>query len=174
MAHQKRNQGNFGNPEHNGKPHAACELTLPEEAEVLIQLALEELADILVDYPHHATYCFASITRLAHTNENISYLARRFGMWLWMKVLAFEIEEPLCFSELAAHFDTELREAETVIDELVSAGEFNMEWNEEGQLKLAPCMLKETVIYFAEQVLSGIEDAEQAEGEDTEHGSWLL
>ncbi len=168
MAQEQRHQGNFDNSEHNGNPQAAGELTLPEEAEVLIHLALEELVDILVDYPHHATYCFASITRLAHTDENISHLARRFGMWLWIKVLAFEIEEPLCFSELAAHFDIALREAETVIDELVRAGEFDMEWDEEGRLKLAPRMLKETVIYFAEQVLSGIEAAERAEGEDPE------
>lgn len=161
MAQQRRTPDSLGEPGHNGNSHADDGPTLPEEAESLIQIVFEEFEDVLGDYPHHATYCFASITRLAHTDENLSHLARRVGMWLWIKVLSFEIESPLSLKELAEHFDIGTKALRTVIDELVRAGEFDMEWHRKGQIKLAPRMLRETVIYFAEQVLSGIEEAER-------------
>ena len=172
MAHERRNFS-FGEPGHNGNHHgdAMDELSLPEEAAFLIQLAFEELEDVLIDYPHHGTYCFAAITRLAHPEIELSFIARRIGMWLWMEVLVFQIEEPLSLSELAEHFDIPQEVLENALDELVSAQEFEMEWKEKGEVKLAPRLLSETVIHFAEQVLGGIEDAERALEEEKAESS---
>ena len=164
MKQKKRNQGNFDNSEQNGNPPVPEELTLPEEALFLIQLIFEEFEEIMINYPHHAGYCFASITRLVETTENLSEFARRLGMWLWIEVLAFQIEEPLDLTELAEHFDIDQAAIQTGITELVDAEEFEIEWEREGHIKLVPRMLKETVIYFAEQVLNGIEAGEQEEG----------
>ena len=57
-----------------------------------------------------------------------------------------------------------LDSAHAGIDELVNAKEFEIEWEREGHIKLVPRMLKETVIHFAEQVLSGIEAGKHEEG----------
>ena len=164
MRHKKRHQDNFGNSEQNGNPPVPEELTLPEEAIFLIQLIFEEFEEIIINYPHHAGYCLASITRLVDTSENLSQFARRLGMWLWIEVLAFQIEEPLDLTELAEHFEIDQKAIQTGISELVNAEEFEIEWEREGHIKLVPRMLKETVILFAEQVLNGIEASEQEEG----------
>ncbi len=171
MAHEPRTLS-FGGPEHNGDYADALEdFSLPEEAAFLIQLAFEELEEVLADYPHHGTYCFAAITRLVHTEVELSPLARRIGMWLWMEVLAFQIEEPLSISELAEHFEVLPKTVENVIDELAKAKEFEVEWKEKDEIKLAPRLLGETVIHFAEQVLSGIEESERALQEEKEDDS---
>lgn len=164
MTQKKRNHSNFSNSERNGNPPVPDELTLPEEALFLIQLIFEEFEEIMINYPHHAAYCLASITRLVDTTQNLSLSARRLGMWLWIEVLAFQTEEPLDLTELAEHFDLDQNAIQTGIDELVNAEEFEIEWEREGHIKLVPRMLKETVIHFAEQVLSGIEAGEQEEG----------
>ena len=164
MKEKKQNQSNLDNSEQNGNPPVSDELTLPEEAMFLIQLIFEEFEEILINYPHHAGYCLASITRLVDTTENLSQFARRLGMWLWIEVLAFQTEEPLNLTELAEHFETDQDTVQTGIDELVNAEEFEVEWEREGHIKLVPRMLKETVIHFAEQVLSGIRAGEQEEG----------
>ena len=163
----QENQNNFGHPEQNGNDLGPQELTLSEEATFLIRLVFEEFEELLSDYPHHAAYCFASITHLADTTENLSDFARRLGMWLWIEVLSFQTEEPLSLSELVEHFEADVTTVQTGIDELVKAGEFKMEWQQENKIKLAPRMSKETVIHFAAQVLNGIEMGEQEEGTET-------
>jgi hypothetical protein len=159
MAQAPRNQDNAQNGNHPDFE----ELTPPEEAALLIQLIFEEFEEILMNYPHHAAYCFAAITRLAGTTENLSYFARRLGMWLWIEVLTFQIEEPLSLDELAEHFETDTETVRTGIDELQKIREFDIESEGKGQIKLVPRMSKETVTHFAEQVLSGIEAGEQEE-----------
>ena len=89
MRKKKKKQGNFDNSEQNDSPAVSDELTLAEEAGFLIHIAFEEFEEIIINYPHHAAYCFASITRLADTTENLSHFTRRLGMWLWIEVLAF-------------------------------------------------------------------------------------
>ena len=69
--------------------------------------------------------------------------------------------------ELAEHFDTDVETVQTGINELVKTGHFKMEWEQQDQIKLVPRMLKETVIHFAEQVLSGIEAGEKEEGAES-------
>ncbi len=167
MEHEKQNGDNFGDPEQNGDHLDAEELTLQEEAGFLIQLIFEEFEELLNDYPHHAAYCFASIIHLSDTAENLSDFARRLGMWLWIEVLSFQTEDPLNLSELAKHFETDVKTVQIGIDELVKTGHFKMEWQQEDKIKLAPRMLKETVIHFAEQVLNGIEMGEQEEGAES-------
>ncbi|MYC77830.1 SMC-Scp complex subunit ScpB [Candidatus Poribacteria bacterium] len=164
MTQKKRNHGNLSNSEQNGNPPVPNELTLREEGLFLIQLIFEEFEEIIINYPHHAAYCLASITRLVDTAENLPQFARRLGMWLWIEVLAFQTEEPLDLTELAEHFEIDREAIQTGIDDLVNAEEFGIEWEREGHIKLVPRMLKETVIHFAEQVLSGIEAGEQEEG----------
>ena len=164
MEQKKPNQDNFSDPGQNGNHLDIEELTLSEEAAFLIQLIFEEFEELLNDYPHHAAYCFASIIHLSDTAENLSHFARRLGMWLWIEVLSFQTEEPLSLSELADHFETDVKTVQTGIDELAKAGQFKMEWQQENTIKLAPRMLKETVIHFAEQVLKGIKMGEQEEG----------
>ena len=78
---EKLNQDNFGNSEQNGNGSDSDELTLSEEAALLIQLIFEEFEELLNDYPHHAAYCFASIIHLSETTEDLSHFARRLGMW---------------------------------------------------------------------------------------------
>ena len=164
MKQEKQNGANFSDPGQNGNHLDIEELTLSEEAAFLIQLIFEEFEELLNDYPHHAAYCFASIIHLSDTAENLSHFARRLGMWLWIEVLSFQTEEPLNLSALAKHFETDVKTVQTGIDELAKAGQFKMEWQQENTIKLAPRMLKETVIHFAEQVLKGIKMGEQEEG----------
>ena len=164
MEHEKQNGDHFGEQDQNGHHLDGEELTLPEEAAFLIELIFEEFEELLNDYPHHAAYCFASIMHLVDTAENLSHFARRLGMWLWIEVLSFQTEEPLNLTELAKHFETDVKTIQIGIDELVNTGQFKMEWQQENKIKLAPRMLKETVIHFAEQVLSGIEMGKQEEG----------
>ena len=164
MKQEKQNENFFSEPEQNGNHLDIEELTLSEEAAFLIQLIFEEFEELLNDYPHHAAYCFASIIHLSDTAENLSHFARRLGMWLWIEVLSFQTEEPLNLSALAKHFETDVKTVQTGIDELAKAGQFKMEWQQENTIKLAPRMLKETVIHFAEQVLKGIKMGEQEEG----------
>ena len=164
MIQRKQSQSNLGNSEQNGNHAVANELTLSEEATFLIRLIFEEFEEIIINYPHHAAYCFASITHLVETTENLSHLARRLGMWLWIEALAFQIEEPLDLKEIADHFEIGMETVQSGISELVQAGEFKMEWEQKERIKIVPCMLKETVIHFAEQVLNGIEASEQEEG----------
>lgn len=161
---EKLNQDNFGNSEQNGNGSDSDELTLSEEAALLIQLIFEEFEELLNDYPHHAAYCFASIIHLSETTEDLSHFARRLGMWLWIEVLSFQTEEPLSLRKLAEHFDTNVKNIRTGINELVKTGQFKIEWKRRNQIKLAPRMIKETVINFAEQVLSGLEAGEREEG----------
>ena len=59
---EQEKQDTLGNPEQNGNPLGSHELTLSEEAAFLIRLVFEEFEELLSDYPHHAAYCFASIT----------------------------------------------------------------------------------------------------------------
>lgn len=167
MEHQKQNGNNFRDPEHNGNHLDVEELTLPEEAAFLIQLIFEEFEEVLNDYPHHAAYCFASIIYLSDTTENLSHFARRLGMWLWIEVLSFQTEEPLSLQDLAKHFETDVKVVQAGIDELVKTGQFEMEWKHRNKIKLVPRMRKETVIRFAEQVVSGIEMGEQEEGAES-------
>ena len=164
MKQKKRNQGNFDNSEQNGSHPVVEELTLPEEAMFLIQLIFEEFEEIIINYPHHAAYCFASITRLVNTTENLSHFTRRLGMWLWIEVLAFQTEEPLDLMEFVEQFEMDVETIETGINELVNMEEFQIEWEQEKQIKLVPRMSKETVIHFAEQVLSGIRAGKNEEG----------
>ena len=166
MKHEKQNGNNANDPEQNGNHLDIEELTLSEEAAFLIQLIFEEFEELLNDYPHHAAYCFASIIHLSDTAENLSHFARRLGMWLWIEVLSFQTEEPLNLGDLAEHFETDVKTVQRGIDELVETGQFKMEWKQQNKIKLAPRMLKETVIHFAEQVVSGIEMGEQEEGAD--------
>ena len=161
---KKKNQDNFDNSEQNGSPSVSDELTLAEEAGFLIQIAFEEFEEIIINYPHHAAYCFASITRLVETTENLSHFTRRLGMWLWIEVLAFQIEEPLDLAEFVEQFEVDLKSIQFGINELVNMKEFEIEWEQEKQIKLVPRMSKETVIHFAEQVLSGIRAGKQEEG----------
>lgn len=164
MKKKEQNQSNLNNSEQNGNPSDSDELTLSEEAALLIQLIFEEFEELLNDYPHHAAYCFASIIHLSETTEDLSHFARRLGMWLWIEVLSFQIEEPLSLRKLAEHFDTNVKNIQTGINELVKTGQFKIEWKRRNQIKLAPRMIKETVIHFAEQVLSGLEAGESEEG----------
>lgn len=164
MKKKKQNQGNFDNSEQNGSPAVSDELTLAEEAGFLIQIAFEEFEEIIINYPHHAAYCFASITRLVETPENLSHFTRRLGMWLWIEVLAFQTEEPLDLAEFVEQFEIDLETIQTGINELVNTREFEIEWEQEKQIKLVPRMSKETVIHFAEQVLSGIRAGKHEEG----------
>ena len=164
MKKQKQNQSNLDNSEQNGSPSVSDELTLAEEAGFLIQIAFEEFEEIIINYPHHAAYCFASITRLVETTENLSHFTRRLGMWLWIEVLAFQTEEPLDLTEFVEQFEVDLETIQTGINELVNTKEFEIEWEQEKQIKLVPRMSKETVIHFAEQVLSGIRAGKQEEG----------
>lgn len=164
MGQEHRDQSNLSNPGQNGDHLDLEELTPPEEASLLIQLVFEEFEEILMNYPHHAAYCFASITRLANTTANLSHFARRLGMWLWVEVLSFQIEEPVSLDELAEHFDTDMETVQTGINELEGIREFEMEWELSGRIKLIPRMSKETVIRFAEQVLTGIKAGERGEG----------
>ena len=157
MAQEPRNQDDLGGPEQNGNHLDLGEPTPPEEAALLLRFAFEEFEEIVINYPHHAAYCFAAITRLAGTNEDLSTFARRLGMWLWMEVLAFQIEEPLSLKELAEHLETDMQAVLTGIDELVEIREFDIEWKRKQQIKLIPRMSKETVAQFAEHVISGIE-----------------
>ena len=152
---------NIDSSKQNGNHLDLEELTPPEEASFLIQIAFEEFEEILTNYPHHAAYCFASITRLASTTENLSHFARRLGMWLWVEVLAFQTEEPLSLSELAEHFETDAQTVQSGIEDLEKIREFEMEWELKGRIKLVPRMSKETVTHFANQVLTGIEAGEQ-------------
>ena len=62
-----------------------------------------------MNYPHHTAYCFAAITRLAGTTEDLSNFVRRVGMSLWIEVLAFQIEEPLSLKALAEHLETDVK-----------------------------------------------------------------
>lgn len=163
MEQEHRDKSSCGSPEHNGNHPDSEELTPSEEAVFLIQLIFEEFEEILTNYPHHAAYCFASITRLASTTEKLSYFARRLGMWLWIEVLSFQIEEPLSLDKLAEHFETDTETVQTGIEELEKIKEFEMEWELKGRIKLIPRMSKETVTHFANQVLSGIEAGEQEE-----------
>lgn len=164
MKQKAQDQRNFGNSEQNGN-HPLPEAPTPsEEATFLIQLTFEEFEEIIINYPHHAAYCFASITDLAETTENLSHFARRLGMWLWIEVLAFQIEEPLALMKFAEHFETDLETVQIGINQLVDAEKFKIEWEREGEIKLAPRMSKETVIHFAEQVLNGIKVGEREEG----------
>ena len=140
------------------------ELTLSDEAAFLIGLVFEEFEDLLNDYPHHAAYCFSSIIHLSDTAEDLSHFARRLGMWLWIEVLSFQTEEPLSLSKLADHFETDVKTIQNGINELIKTGQFKMEWKQRNKIKLVPRMLKETVLRFAEQVVSGIEIGEQEEG----------
>ncbi len=160
MAQAPRNQDNS----QNGKHPDLEELTPPEEAAFLIRFAFEEFEEIIMNYPHHSAYCFAAITRLAGTNEDLTNLTRRIGMWLWMEVLAFQIEEPLILKELAADLEIDVETVLTGIDELVRIREFDIESKHKQKIKLIPRMSKETVTHFAEQVLSGIEAGQQVEG----------
>ena len=164
MKQENQNRNNFGNSEQNGNGSVSDELTLSEEAASLIHLIFEEFEELLNDYPHHAAYCFASIIHLSETTEELSHFARRLGMWLWIEVLAFQIEEPLSLRKLAEHFDTNVKNVQTGINELVKTGQFKIEWKRRNQVKLAPRMIKETVIHFAEQVLSGLEAGEREGG----------
>ena len=164
MKKKKQNQSNLDNSEQNGSPSVSDELTLAEEAGFLIQIAFEEFEEIIINYPHHAAYCFASITRLVNTTENLSHFTRRLGMWLWIEVLAFQTEEPLDLMEFVEQFEVDLETIQTGINELVNTKEFEIEWEQEKQIKLVPRMTKETVIHFAEQVLSGIRAGKNEEG----------
>ncbi|MDE0400174.1 MAG: hypothetical protein OXL96_20450 [Candidatus Poribacteria bacterium] len=164
MEKKKQNRNNFGDPGQNGNPLDIGELTLSEEAAFLIQLIFEEFEELLNDYPHHAAYCFASIIHLSDTDEDLSHFARRLGMWLWIEVLSFQTEEPLSLRKLADHFETDVKTVQNGIDELVKTGQFEMEWKHQNKIKLVPRMLKETVLRFAEQVVSGIEAGKQEEG----------
>ncbi len=164
MAQEQQNEGHFGNSEQNGNGSVSDELTLSEEAAFLIHLIFEEFDELLNDYPHHAAYCFASIIHLSETTEDLSHFARRLGMWLWIEVLSFQIEEPLSLRKLAEHFDTNAKNVQTGINELVKTGQFKIEWERSNQIKLAPRMIKETVMRFAEQVLSGLEAGEREGG----------
>lgn len=164
MTKKKQNQGNSDPSQQNGNSAVSDELTLAEEAGFLIHVAFEEFEEIIINYPHHAAYCFASITRLADTTENLSYFTRRLGMWLWIEVLAFQTEEPLDLTEFVEQFEVDVETIETGINELVTAEEFKIEWEQEKQIKLVPRMTKETVIHFAERVLSGIRAGKQEEG----------
>ena len=162
MEYKKENGNNFAKPGQNGNPLEE-ELTLSEEAALLIRLILEQngeddgFKDILMNYPHHAAYCFAAITRLADTTAEVSHFARRLGMWLWVEVFSFAIEEPLSIRRLAKHFDTDAKTVQNAIDELVKIRDFDIEWHEKNKIKLIPRMSEETVRNFAERVLSGIE-----------------
>lgn len=164
MKKKKQNQSNLDNSEQNGSPSVSDELTLAEEAGFLIQIAFEEFEEIIINYPHHAAYCFASITRLVETTENLSHFTRRLGMWLWIEVLAFQIEEPLDLAEFVEQFEVDLKSIQAGINELVNMKEFEIEWEQEKQIKLVPRMAQETVIHFAEQVLSGIRAGKNEEG----------
>ena len=166
MTQKKRNHGNFSNSEQNGNPPVRDELTLAEEATFLIHLIFEEggFEDLLMNYPHHAAYCFAAMTRLADTTAEVSHFARRLGMWLWIEVFSFQIEEPLSLRELAKQLDTDTKTIQNGIDELVKIRDFDVEWQERDEIKLIPRMSKETVLTFAERVLRGIEAGEQEEG----------
>ena len=167
MKTKKPNRNNFGEPGQNGNHLNIEELTLSEEAAFLIRLIFEEFEELLNDYPHHAAYCFASIIHLSDTAEDLSHFARRLGMWLWIEVLSFQTEEPLSLSELADHFETDVKTVQKGIDELVKTGQFEMEWKQQNKIKLVPRMLKETVLRFAEQVVSGIEMGEREEGAES-------
>ena len=160
MAQAPRTQDNTQNGNHSD----LAELTPPEEAAFLIRFAFEEFDEIIMNYPHHSAYCFAAITRLAGTSENLSNRARRIGMWLWMEVLAFQIEEPLVLKELAEDLEIDVKSVLTGIDELVEIREFDIESKNKQEIKLIPRMSKETVNHFAEQVLSGIEAGQQEKG----------
>ena len=164
MKTKKPNRNNFGEPGQNGNHLNIEELTLSEEAAFLIRLVFEEFEELLNDYPHHAAYCFASIIHLSDTAEDLSHFARRLGMWLWIEVLSFQTEEPLSLKALADHFETDVKTVQNGIDELVKTGQFEMEWKQQNKIKLVPRMLKETVLRFAEQVVSGIEMGEREEG----------
>ena len=164
MAQAAQDQSNLDGSKQNSN-HPVPEVPTPsEEATFLIQLTFEEFEEIIINYPHHAAYCFASITHLAETTENLSHFARRLGMWLWIEVLAFQIEEPLEFTKFVEHFETDLETVQAGINELVNAEEFEIEWEREGHIKLTPRISKETVIHFAEQVLNGIKAGEYEEG----------
>ena len=162
MEYKKQNENNFAEPGQNGNPLEE-ELTLSEEAALLIRLIFEQngeddgFKDILMNYPHHTAYCFAAITRLADTTAEVSHFARRLGMWLWVEVFSFAIEEPLSIRRLAKHFDTDAKTIQNAIDELVKIRDFDIEWHEKNKIKLIPRMSEETVRIFAEKVLSGIE-----------------
>lgn len=162
MEYKKQNGNNFAEPGQNGNPLEE-EWTLSEEAALLIRIVFEEgseeggFKDILMNYPHHAAYCFAAITRLADTTAEVSHFARRVGMWLWIEVFSFQIEEPLSIRKLAKHFDTNAKTILNAIDELVKIRDFDIEWHEKNKIKLIPRMSEETVHNFAEKVLSGIE-----------------
>ena len=164
MAQEAQDQSNFGDSEPKGNLPIPGAPTPSEEATFLIQLIFEEFEEIIINYPHHAAYCFASITHLAETTENLSHFSRRLGMWLWIEVLAFQIEEPLALMKFVEHFETDLTTIQSGINELANAQEFEIEWEREGQIKLVPRMSKETVIHFAEQVLKGIKMGEHEEG----------
>lgn len=167
MEQKKQNGNTFGEPEQNGKHLDSEKLTLSEEAAFLIQLIFEEFEELLNDYPHHAAYCFASIIHLSDTAEDLPRFARRLGMWLWIEVLSFQTEEPLSLRKLADHFETDVKTVQNGIDELVKTGQFEMEWKHRNKIKLVPRMLKETVLRFAEQVVSGIEMGEREEGAES-------
>ncbi len=155
---------NIDSPEQNGNHLDLEELTPPEEAAFLIRFAFEEFEEIIMNYPHHAAYAFAAISQLAGTNKDISNFTRRLGMWLWMEVLAFQIEEPLSLKELAEHLETDVKTVLNEIDALVEIREFDIEWKRKGEIKLIPRMSKETVARFAEHVISGIEAGQREMG----------
>lgn len=160
MAQAPRNQDNTQNGNHPDLEG----LTPPEEAALLIRFAFEEFEEIIMNYPHHAAYCFAAITRLAGTTEDLSNFVRRVGMSLWIEVLAFQIEEPLNLKEIAEHLETDVETVLKGVDKLVEIREFDIEWKRKQQIKLIPRMSKETVAQFAEHVISGIEAGQREMG----------
>ena len=78
--------------------------------------------------------------------------------------MLFQTEEPLDLAKFVEQFEIDVETIETGINELVTAEEFKIEWEQEKQIKLVPRMAKETVIHFAERVLSGIRAGKQEEG----------
>ena len=173
MEYKKPNGNNFAEPGQNGNP-VEEEWTLLDEASLLIHLILEQddeddgFQDILMNYPHHAAYCLAAITRLVDTTADISHFARRLGMWLWLEVFSFTIEEPLSIRRLAKHLDTNAKTIRDAIDELVKIRDFDIEWEKKNRIKLIPRTSEETVRLFAEKVLSGLKAGRKEQGVEPE------
>ena len=163
MKKRKPNRRRSGNSEGNGSPRSPETLTLSGEAELLIHLAFEGGEEIIVQYPHHAAYCFASIACLVQKVEGLTDFERRVGMWLWMEVLTFQTEEALDCDALAEHFETDTATIRAAIDALVNAKQFKVEWSMNADVKVVPRLTKESVLLFAEQVLEGIETGEREE-----------
>ena len=164
MRHENRNRDIFGSSEQQAVDPVPEGLTLTEEAESLIQLIFQEFEETIINYPHHVAYCLSSIIHLSETTGGLSHFAQRLGMWLWIEVLAFQVEEPVSLLKLAEHFDTEPETIQSGIEELAAAKEFKIEWQTEMDIKLVPRMSKGTVLHFAEQALGAIAAVEQEEG----------